>query len=171
MAKHQLSLPSINGRLTPLWDLSLSLNESDQHKTIHLTIQGIPPIPWTAPRFSKTQTGRTRVISEEKYRDWRESMRTTIQLKSGGIDRSYLERDVSVEAYMWFFYPDGVADQPMIPRIKKPDLDNLCKAVADICKGIIIPDDCTIWRLTAEKLSVADQGVGTKAMFVIREFS
>ena len=35
--------------------------------------------------------------------------------------------------------------------VRKPDLDNLCKAAIDGIKGIIIKDDTVVTRLTAEK--------------------
>lgn len=37
---------------------------------------------------------------------------------------------------------------------RRPDLDNLVKAVCDAIKGIVWDDDCQMVRLTAQKLSV-----------------
>ena len=45
--------------------------------------------------------------------------------------------------------------------VRKPDLDNLCKAAIDGIKGIIIKDDTVVTRLTAEKR------FGPEAMTVI----
>ena len=45
--------------------------------------------------------------------------------------------------------------------VRKPDLDNLCKAAIDGIKGIIIKDDTVVVKLLAEKR------FGPKAMTVI----
>ena len=45
--------------------------------------------------------------------------------------------------------------------VRKPDLDNLCKAAIDGIKGIIIKDDTVVTRLSAEKR------FGPEAMTVI----
>ena len=37
------------------------------------------------------------------------------------------------------------------PHIKKPDIDNLIKAVIDTMSGIVIKDDKIIWKIKAEK--------------------
>ena len=37
-------------------------------------------------------------------------------------------------------------------HIYKPDIDNLCKFVLDICNNVVYKDDCIVAKLSAQKL-------------------
>jgi Holliday junction resolvase RusA-like endonuclease len=46
----------------------------------------------------------------------------------------------------------------VVEHIKKPDIDNLCKAVLDAMSGIIYKDDSQVTKLTAQKIYGEDIG-------------
>lgn len=41
---------------------------------------------------------------------------------------------------------------PRVPHVKKPDSDNLIKAVKDALTGILWRDDCQVWKEQVTKI-------------------
>lgn len=115
----------------------------------------------TGVRVVKTRSGKTfaQHYEQSKTRSWR-SVAVGVMTTSEGAPRARVENDpvrVLVEAVM---------DRPTIPkrlgrgrlwRTRKPDIDNVCKAVLDsLTTSGVLRDDVLVAELVARSLVAAD---------------
>ena len=122
-------------------------------EVLNFTIPGIPQSK-KRPRFSRFK-GKVRTYdsqSEEK-----ETARW--QLKSRMVGKELFKDCIEVSLKFFLPIPKSTSKKVKklmstdnIPHIKKPDIDNFCKAILDYMNGIVYVDDSQIYKLTAIKL-------------------
>tara|TARA_R110002051_G_scaffold6555_2_gene31557 strand:- start:264 stop:683 length:420 start_codon:yes stop_codon:yes gene_type:complete len=119
-------------------------------KLINMTVPGEPK-PWQVwVRMSAPTPGYL------AFKAWQE----TIQAKCLEVWRNQPLIETAVEIHLEFIrsYPKNLPKKEASRErrlkealVRKPDLDNLCKAAIDGVKGIILKDDTVVTRLSAEK--------------------
>jgi len=117
---------------------------------INMTVPGEPK-PWQVwVRMSAPTPGYL------AFKAWQE----TIQAKCLEVWRNKPLIETAVEIHLEFVrsYPKNLPKKEASRErrlkealVRKPDLDNLCKAAIDGVKGIILKDDTVVTRLSAEK--------------------
>mgnify|MGYP003152945207 FL=1 len=117
---------------------------------INMTVPGEPK-PWQVwVRMSAPTPGYL------AFKAWQE----TIQAKCLEVWRNQPLIETAVEIHLEFIrsYPKNLPKKEASRErrlkealVRKPDLDNLCKAAIDGVKGIILKDDTVVTRLSAEK--------------------
>jgi len=117
---------------------------------INMTVPGEPK-PWQVwVRMSAPTPGYL------AFKAWQQ----TIQAKCLGIWRNKPLIETAVEIHLEFVrsYPKNLPKKEASRErrlkealVRKPDLDNLCKAAIDGVKGIILKDDTVVTKLSAEK--------------------
>jgi len=117
---------------------------------INMTVPGEPK-PWQVwVRMSAPTPGYL------AFKAWQE----TIQAKCLEVWRNQPLIETAVEIHLEFVrsYPKNLPKKEASRErrlkealVRKPDLDNLCKAAIDGVKGIILKDDTVVTRLSAEK--------------------
>tara|TARA_R100000306_G_C4333420_1_gene121470 strand:- start:18 stop:455 length:438 start_codon:yes stop_codon:yes gene_type:complete len=127
---------------------------------IHMTVVGEPK-PWQVwVRMSAPTPG---YLAFKAYQQ-------TIQAKCLETWRNQALIETAVEIHLEFVrsYPNNLPKKEASRErrlkealVRKPDLDNLCKAAIDGIKGIILKDDTVVVGLSAEKR------FGPEAMTVI----
>ena len=139
---------------------------------IKLTIFG-DPVPQGRPRFVR-QTGFVKAYDPERSRNYKQLVRlwATNQLKK--IDGfKTLQNALCVEMDFYIGIPTSwskkkrtEAAQGLLRPIKKPDLDNMYKAVTDALNGLVWADDSIITDVRLRKRYTADTA---RVEMVIRE--
>ena len=127
---------------------------------INMTVPGEPK-PWQVwVRMSAPTPGY--VAFKEYQRD------VQIACKQEWRNQELIETAVEIHLEFVRSYPNNLPKRETSRErrlkealVRKPDLDNLCKAAIDGIKGIIIKDDTVVVKLSAEKR------FGPKAMTVI----
>lgn len=113
----------------------------------------IPPVPQGRPRAT-ARGGFARVYEDPKSREFKKAVglalkgRTVVKCESGPLQAKivfHLHRPKATRA-------------SVIWHTKKPDLDNLAKAVLDAANGILYHDDSQIYSLTLVKQYVEENG-------------
>ena len=117
---------------------------------INMTVPGEPK-PWQVwVRMSAPTPGYL------AFKAWQE----TIQAKCLEVWRNQPLIETAVEIHLEFVrsYPKNLPKKEASRErrlkealVRKPDLDNLCKAAIDGVKGIILKDDTVVTKLSAEK--------------------
>ena len=110
-----------------------------------LIIKG-PPVAQGRPRFARIGAG-VRTYDPAKSSDWKKDI--AWQAKEQGA--RIMEGPLSVEVIFYLPRPKSLPKK-ILHHIKKPDLDNLSKAVQDGLKGIAFRDDSQIVSLAARKV-------------------
>ena len=119
-------------------------------KLINMTVVGEPK-PWQVwVRMSAPTPG---YLAFKAYQQ-------TIQAKCLETWRNQALIETAVEIHLEFVrsYPNNLPKKEASREkrlrealVRKPDLDNLCKAAIDGIKGIILKDDTVVTKLSAEK--------------------
>ena len=106
------------------------------------------------PRGKGSVRGRGRSFyMDEKTRAYMNHLKHHISLSYTGEP---LTSPLFVSVY--FAFNDSkmsMGDEPK-PMTKKPDIDNLCKALFDSLTGVVWKDDNQVSRLEAHKITVGD---------------
>ena len=131
------------------------------------------PVPQGRPRFSR-QGGFVKAYDPERSRNYKQLVRlwATNQLKK--IDGfKTLQNPLCVEMDFYVGIPTSwskkkrtEAAQGLIRPVKKPDLDNMYKAVTDALNGLVWADDSIITDVRLRKRYTADTA---RVEMVIRE--
>lgn len=123
--------------------------------TVHFTVPGEPQGK-SRPRVVRGKDGRTHSYTPEKTAQYEALIRREYR-RQGGVrfpDGAVL----SVRLVAWYAVPKSASKQrraamlagELLPT-KKPDLDNIAKAICDALNGIAYHDDAQIVELYAEK--------------------
>ena len=105
------------------------------------------PRPQGRPRFTRIG-GFVKAYDPKKSRDYKQTLAAQLAAQSP----EFIEQGKAVSIYVEFIFarpkslPKRVED-----RVKKPDLDNLIKALKDAMTGIVWHDDAQIVSLSARK--------------------
>jgi Holliday junction resolvase RusA-like endonuclease len=122
----------------------------------------IPGEPIAQPRPTiSTRGGFARAYVDAKHpiHAYKQAVRLAYVNAGGEI----LEGPVEVKITCWFWRPKSHSKkrrQQSEPKITKPDLDNVGKAILDALNEIAYNDDSQVYKLTVEKWYV---GVGGTA--------
>ena len=119
------------------------------------TVPGVPmgkqrPRFRQAGKFVKTYTPRETVVYENL-------IRIEFERQCGGM---FFQKDVpvSVEVTAYYGVPKSTSKKRMLQMLswlirplKRPDLDNVLKAVLDACNGVVFYDDAQVTNIKASK--------------------
>lgn len=121
---------------------------------ITITIPGLP-VPKARAR-STAIGGKVRHYTPETTRDYEDLVRMAARAAMAKAPPIEGALSVSIEIKMpipvsWSKAKRADALAGLVMPTSRPDLDNLIKALADACNGIVWRDDAQIVRLMAEK--------------------
>jgi Holliday junction resolvase RusA-like endonuclease len=107
----------------------------------------VPGIPKAQPRPRMTRKGHA--YNPDTAKEWKQKIQAAfLPLRKGTIDGP-------VNLEVWFYMPKPKSmkkTNDAVPHIKKPDTDNLLKAVMDALTDIRIwRDDCVVFSTVASK--------------------
>lgn len=108
------------------------------------------PVSQGRPRFYR-RGGFVGVYDPEKSKSWKENVRWQAT-KQGA---KCLEGALSLHANFFLQRPKSLSKKAM-HHVKKPDLDNLLKAVKDGLKGVCYKDDSQIVQIFCTKSYASD---------------
>lgn len=127
-------------------------------QSCEFTVLGTP-VGKGRPRFSKNGHAYT----PQKTRDFEKRVRSAAwaEMQRSGLKPSFRRINMIITSY--FDIPKSYSNRKklecqagiIIP--KRPDVDNIGKAVADACNGIVYDDDAQIWFLAMSK-QYCDEG-------------
>ncbi|NDD52854.1 RusA family crossover junction endodeoxyribonuclease [bacterium] len=105
----------------------------------------VPGEPIAQPRQRHTKTGRNYIPADHPIHAWKKAIAFWCPAK-------YLfEGSVELRVDFHMKRPKSMKPGQVKPCTKKPDLDNLYKAVADALNGIAYIDDSQIIKVVASK--------------------
>ncbi|MBE0568913.1 MAG: RusA family crossover junction endodeoxyribonuclease [Deltaproteobacteria bacterium] len=121
------------------------MNEGQDAGRLIFTIYGDPVPQQRAGRRHFIAGGKpmSQAFDPEKSRTWKQDVKDQVlrQLEQQGL-RGQPLHDGPVEMFLWFYLRRPESIPKKVKRcFKKPDLDNLEKAVKDALKGIVYTDD------------------------------
>jgi Holliday junction resolvase RusA-like endonuclease len=106
------------------------------------------PRPQGRPRFTRID-GFVKAYDPKESREYKQTLAAQLAAQSP----EFIEQGKAVSIYVEFIFarpkslPKRVED-----HVKKPDLDNLIKALKDAAKGILWHDDSQVVQLSARKV-------------------
>ena len=111
------------------------------------------------------------MLSTQKSRDWKAFIKDVRRKQCRTQDTHDNSRTIVARMRFGFSLPKSQY-RKRTPRVrawhtKRPDVDNLCKAIFDACEKVVFLNDTQIVRIVADKIICA-QG---EAAFVAVEFS
>jgi Holliday junction resolvase RusA-like endonuclease len=129
---------------------------------VHFQVEGIP-IGKGRPRFRRTKNF-VQTYTDSKTAAWEETIKTVAKSAMG--DTPPLESPVSVFVYFGLPVPSSYSKKRTTACLegreapsKKPDLDNMAKAVLDAMNGVVFKDDSQIINLHLKKVYSIEVGV------------
>lgn len=124
-------------------------------QTVQFTVDG-QPVGKGRPRFS-VRGGRAVAYTPDKTRAYEEKIRQAAWVAMAKAKLKPTDRRVSVIMTAFFEIPKSytkkqvVQCQAGILIPKRPDIDNVQKAVMDACNNVVMLDDGQVWHVTAFK--------------------
>lgn len=137
----------------------MALTDPLDRKDIYRIALEIPGDPHGQPRAGVRTTGRRKpsfYARSQVVEHWRATIREGYQQRGG----QHLGKG-AVRVRLCFFFPRPISLMSKnswpgpIPYLKKPDSDNVAKAVLDALKEIAWRDDCQVYDLHIQKWYVA----------------
>lgn len=129
---------------------------------VHFYVEG-NPIGKGRPRFRRTKNF-VQTYTDSKTAAWEEKIKTAAKQAMG--ETPPLETPVSVYAYFGMAVPASYSKKRTSACLKgleaptkRPDLDNMAKAVLDAMNGVVFQDDCQIINLHLKKVYSIEIGV------------
>lgn len=115
------------------------------------------PVPQGRPRAFKTPQGFVRVYDPENSRDWKRTVQSQVIAE---WPRGIPPFDGAVSLDLVFFLPRPKSlPKKVLHHTKRPDLDNLTKAIQDAVRGIVYRDDAQVVELHVRKVFGERPGV------------
>lgn len=137
---------------------------------ITISIPGEPVAQGRARAFAFQAGGRTqiRMYDPAKSRSWKATAQQFMRDAMVGLPTMTGPVRLTVRAYFTCPKTDCRKTQPRPQRwhTKKPDGDNVLKAVKDAAKGVLWLDDCQVCSATVEKF-IAAQGEAPQIEIVV----
>lgn len=115
------------------------------------------PIPKGRPRFHISRRGQVHTFTPEKTSVFESQIALKYKEQSNGLK---FERDIPLKVSLFFGLPIPMSTtksrrvamlEGILKHTKKPDIDNLVKAVLDALNDVAWEDDSQIVRVAAEK--------------------
>ena len=129
---------------------------------LHFHVEG-NPVGKGRPRFRRTKNF-VQTYTDSKTAAWEEKVKSAA--KQGMGDTPPLETPVSVYGYFGLSVPSSHSKKRTTACLegreapsKKPDLDNMAKAVLDAMNGVVFKDDSQIINLHLKKVYSIEVGV------------
>lgn len=134
--------------------------------TFSVEVRGIPKAQGRARAFAFKRGDQTRVrmYAPETSRDWKRTVTAQV-LERYGHEREPLAGPITLDLAFGLLRPKSLPKR-VLHHVKKPDVDNLAKAVKDAMKGIVYRDDSQVVSLHVAKGYSATPGVRIQAMTV-----
>jgi len=130
---------------------------------IAFTVYG-NPVAQGRPRATKLPTGKILVYDPKNAKEWKQLV------KLQAIDRkpfALYQGPIVVELSFQLLRPKSLPKK-VTEHIKRPDLENLSKAVLDALKGVVYRDDSQIIELRLRKF-YAYEGETAQVHITVRE--
>jgi Holliday junction resolvase RusA-like endonuclease len=133
----------------------------------------IPGEPYALKRHRTAVRGKHAIQYDPKEnRDWKSYAATMMYEAMAGLDP--MDGPVSLQLVAGFSMPKSrwrkKVPRPTEWHTKRPDLDNVIKAVKDAAKGILWHDDSQVATLAATKMTL-EQGRGPYLRVSVRQLS
>lgn len=105
------------------------------------------PVGKARPKVTRHGT-----FTPKKTKDYEQLVKDCWRLCGG-----YIAGPVTMRLKIYFSVPESYSKKKKnelfgTPHLKRPDIDNICKAIMDSLNGLAYPDDAMICSLYAEKL-------------------
>ena len=113
------------------------------------TVKG-PGVPKGRPRFTRQGRAYTPKATEDFEKWVRANARQTMMIESGAVSIKIMFRFAPPAS--WSNKRRQAAIAARAPKITKPDLDNLAKAVTDAMNAVVYDDDNRIYSIEACKI-------------------
>jgi Holliday junction resolvase RusA-like endonuclease len=127
--------------------------------TFSLRVYGLP-VPQGRPRAFVAAGGHASVYDPANSRAWKNVVRAQVIAA-----RPAAPMLGAVALTLTFFLPRPVSlPRKVVHHIKRPDADNLAKAVKDALRGLVYRDDSQVVRLAVTKCYDAQPGVDILAV-------
>lgn len=135
-----------------------------------ITIPG-DPVAQGRPKFAVVN-GHGRAYDPKKSRTWKA---TAQDFMRQAADKPYPPKAaLHVQVYAVFRCPKGdyrvINPAPLRWHVKRPDGDNILKAVKDAGSGVLWLDDAQVAKATVTKL-IAPQGEAPRVVIIVRELT
>ena len=122
--------------------------------SLTITIPG-EPVAQGRPRAFRTKAGHLRTYDPTKSRNWKAEARAVmVAAKPDPAAILFPDGPCTVDVLAVFTCPKSAYRKHPVPRqphAKRPDADNVTKAVLDAGKGVLWRDDTQVARLVVEK--------------------
>lgn len=116
---------------------------------LELTVYGCPI---AQPRHRITKFGGRYIPKEHPVHEWKRRLSAVAQSAISDMRFAYVPRPAPVWLEVYFKLPRSKSiPKKQQDHTKKPDTDNLVKAVKDAFKGVFYEDDSQVCRLIAYK--------------------
>jgi len=130
------------------------LCHAEESAAFELFVRGVPKAQGR-PRIVRFANGKAGLKDPEASRDWKNYVRMCVAEKVSGP----ISGPVALELWFYLPVPRSFSRRRRLAALagevlpaKKPDLDNLVKAVLDALLGVAIEDDRQVIELKAGKL-------------------
>jgi Holliday junction resolvase RusA-like endonuclease len=127
------------------------------------------PVAQGRPRAFRTSRGQVRAYDPAKSRSWKAEARTQLAA-AVGVGWTLLAGPISCHIVAVFSCPRSQWRKrepwPQRHHAKRPDVENVAKAVLDSASGVIWLDDAQVTRLEVEKV-IGAQGEAPRVEILI----
>lgn len=127
-----------------------------------------PPQGKARARTFTTRTGRVRSCTPAKTAAYEQRIRSHCRVAAAGMREPFFGQGTPIRIILTAYYrPPVKTSKIMLFRMqhglvlptRKPDLDNVLKAVADAVNGVAYKDDSQIVEIVAKKLFSSEEGI------------
>lgn len=114
------------------------------------------PVAKARARSFRTKSGGVGHFTPAKTRSYEAVVRSLAYEAMG--DMPVIEGPVAMRLRAFFQAPKSLkradkeaAEREALPVVKRPDVDNIAKSLADGMNGVVYRDDCQVYEVTVEK--------------------
>lgn len=148
---------------------SIILSKTEESK-LKILIEG-KPLAKQRPFGVKTKTGKVRMFTPEQTTNYENFVK--LKASEAFANKQPFTKPISMNIQFFLPRPQYMVwktkPMPSIPHDKKPDIDNLIKAVVDGLNGVAFLDDKQISHLVASKW-YQNGDEGPKTIITLEEF-
>lgn len=139
--------------------------EKEQHDSSYFFYLDQKPIPQQRPRFTKVSSFTIAYDPQKKQKNIIRSCLKNV------FNQSLIKNSIEIDFNFLFKLPTALSKNKKfeildMPHTQKPDIDNLVKFYLDCLVGVILCDDCIVYKITAVKRWALSDGVEIKLQSV-----